>query len=241
MTRTSAVRSLARRSLGRPSLGRPSLGRRRVAGLCLLATAIAVPVLTGCEAGQNAPTLTFHPAAGGGYTTAPDGVSISNAFVLGPALNAQLPKGDSAGLFVSISSENGDTLESVTAPGAAGSVKLDGGSVTIPAGGAANLTGPSPKIVLDNLAAPLAGGGTVTLYFTFANAGTVPVQVPVQPHAYAYATYDTPASTTSTTTGAGGTASASLSASKHKKAQHGKTPHHASASASASPSPSVTP
>ena len=45
------------------------------------ALAVLVPVLAGCEAGMDAPTLTYHPAAFGGYATH-DGISIDNAFVL---------------------------------------------------------------------------------------------------------------------------------------------------------------
>ena len=33
------------------------------------AIAILVPALAGCEAGLNAPTLEYHPAAFGGYAT----------------------------------------------------------------------------------------------------------------------------------------------------------------------------
>ena len=44
--------------------------------------AVLVPALAGCEAGLNAPTLEFHPAAFGAYADK-NGISISNAFVLG--------------------------------------------------------------------------------------------------------------------------------------------------------------
>ena len=48
--------------------------------------AVLVPALAGCEAGLNAPTLDFHPAAFGAYATT-NGISISNAFVLGASPN----------------------------------------------------------------------------------------------------------------------------------------------------------
>ena len=40
---------------------------------CLLfgALAVLVPALAGCEAGLNAPTLEYHPAAFGGYAVSP--------------------------------------------------------------------------------------------------------------------------------------------------------------------------
>ena len=49
------------------------------------AIAILVPVLAGCEAGLNAPTLEFHPASYGVSTTV-NGIAIDNLFVLGPSL-----------------------------------------------------------------------------------------------------------------------------------------------------------
>ena len=52
--------------------------------MLLGALAVLAPALAGCEAGFNAPTLEFHPAAFGAYA-AKNGVSISNAFVLGPS------------------------------------------------------------------------------------------------------------------------------------------------------------
>jgi copper(I)-binding protein len=201
----------------------PRLTRRRV-GIALLACLVSIPALAGCEAGLNAPTLAFHPAANGATTTGA-GITINNAFVLGPAIGQSLPAGGRAGLFLSVYAANGDQLVSVSAPGYAGSVKLDGGAVSVGAGGTVNLTGPAPRIVLTKLTAPLQGGQTVTASFTFATAGTITVQVPVEPQAYDYATYlqpPTPTPTPSPTT-------------------TGK--HHASASAShsASASPSATP
>ena len=55
--------------------------------MLLGALAVLVPALAGCEAGYNAPTLEYHPAAFGAYASK-NGISISNAFVLGPPLGA---------------------------------------------------------------------------------------------------------------------------------------------------------
>ena len=80
--------------------------RRLLAG----AIAILVPVLAGCEAGLNAPTLEYHPASFGVSTTV-DGIDIDNAFVLGPALGETLPAGGTAGAFMSLSTQDsGDRL-----------------------------------------------------------------------------------------------------------------------------------
>ncbi len=168
----------------------PKSGNRSLKTAVLMC-ALAIPALTGCEAGLNAPTLQFHPAADGA-TAAADGVAINNAFVLGPAIGQTLPAGSQAGLFLSISSANGDRLKSVSAPGTAASVNLIGGPVDVAANSVVNLTGPAPRIVLTGLSTPLKGGETVQLVLTFARAGSAQLQVPVQPQAYGYATYAQP-------------------------------------------------
>ena len=71
------------------------------------AIAILVPALAGCEAGLNAPTLEFHPASFG-VSTIVDGITVDNAFVLGPALGDTLPAGGQAGVFLSLSTQDSD-------------------------------------------------------------------------------------------------------------------------------------
>jgi len=156
------------------------------------ALAVLAPALAGCEAGFNAPTLEYHPAAFGAYATK-NGVSISNAFVLGPSFGGPEVAGGRAGVFLAITSQNGDKLVSSIAPGTATSVKILGGPVSVPAVGSADLTGPVPRVVLNGLANPLQGGTLVKLNLTFAEAGTIAMTVPVQPKAYEYATFSPPA------------------------------------------------
>jgi hypothetical protein len=178
------------------------------------AIALLVPALAGCEAGLNAPTLEFH-AATNGISVIKGGINIDNAFVLGPGLNATLPVGGSAGVFVALLSQTSDTLESVSAPGTASSATITGGPVDLAPQALVNLDGPAPQIVLSGLTTPLAGGETIKLVLTFATVGAVTLQVPVEPRADSYATYSPPAIATpsaSPTASASGTATASPSA-----------------------------
>lgn len=199
------------------------------------AIAVLVSALAGCEAGLNAPTLTFHPANFGVDTTQ-NGITFDNVFVLGPSPGSALPPGGQASVFLAIQAQNGDRLVSVHAPGAATAVRIAGGSVTLPPLTLVDMSGPEPKVALTGLTSPLGGGETVQLSFTFAEAGTITFGVPVQPHAYAYATYSPPSiPTPSATTAhppAGGSATVSASASASPSG---------SASAGASASPSATP
>ena len=155
------------------------------------ALAVLAPALAGCEAGYNAPTLEYHQAAFGAYASK-NGVSISNAFVLGPSPSGPEVAGGRAGVFLAITSQNGDKLVSASAPGTATSVKILGGPVRVPAAVPADLTGPVPRVVLNGLANPLQGGELVKLNLTFAEAGTIAMTVPVQPKAYEYATFSPP-------------------------------------------------
>jgi copper(I)-binding protein len=178
--------------------------------LLLGAIALLVPALAGCEAGFDAPTLTFHPAANGATATV-RGVSIINAFVLGPGLNSELPAGGQAGVFLSIEAPDGDRLVSASAPGAATKVAITGGSVNLPRQSVVDLSGPDPDIVLTGLTSALGGGETINLVFIFAEAGVVTLRVPVEPRAYEYITFAPPPAPTPSPA-ASGTISASPSA-----------------------------
>ena len=176
------------------------------------ALAVLAPALAGCEAGFNAPTLEYHPAAFGAYAMK-NGVSISNAFVLGPSPSGPEVAGGRAGVFLAITSQDGDKLVSASAPGTATSVQILGGPVSVPAVGSADLTGPVPRVVLNGLANPLQGGTLVKLNLTFAEAGTITMTVPVQPKAYEYATFSPPPTPSPAATKKKANPSASASAS----------------------------
>jgi copper(I)-binding protein len=173
---------------------------------CLLigALALVIPAAAGCEAGSNAPTLEFHQAAGGAYTTF-NGITINNAFVLGAPTGSAVPAGSSASLFVSLfnGGTGDDQLVSVSAADYASSVHVTGGTVSLPPQGEVNLTGPQPSVVLSGLTKPLSGSEVIPVTFDFAHAGSVTLQVPVEPDSFYYSTYSappTPAPTTASPT-----------------------------------------
>lgn len=203
----------------RASFGKSVARSTLIGGLALL----AVPAVAGCEAGLNAPTLEFHAAAAGA-TTVFNGMSIGNAFILGAPSGSSVPAGSSASLFVGLfNNESGnDKLVGVSASGVAKSVTIKGGSITIPASGSANLTGPEPEIVLKGLTKPLSAGDTVQVVFDFSTAGVVTLSVPVEPQSFNWANYSappsptpsaTPSTTATPTTGATPTTSPSSTAS----------------------------
>lgn len=168
--------------------------------LLTAAVAALVPVIAGCEAGDNAPTLQFHyPTDAAG--TVVGGLSISNVFVLGAPLGSALPAGGSASLFFALVNQGpSDRLVSITAPGTATSVQLSGGTVAVPTAKPVFFTGPQPEAVLSGLTRTLTGGSDITLIMTFQNAGPVTLQVPVMARAQHYVTYAPPSPTPSPTT-----------------------------------------
>jgi len=201
-----------------------TVARRAMIG----AIALLVPALAGCEAGQNAPTLEFHPASNGAATIASN-ISLNNVFILGPSTGSTLPAGSSAGLFLALyNSGAADSLVSATANGAA-SIKLEKGTVALPTNTSVLLTGPTPELVLTGLTKPLSGGQTISVTLDFSNAGPVTLQVPVEPHSFYYDTYSPVASPSAT---ASATAKATTKAAK--------TTATATATATASASPSAT-
>ncbi len=173
---------------------RSSHGRKLLRRLLIGAAALLIPALAGCEAGNNAPTLQFHPAANGAYATA-DAIGVDNAFILGGPDDTPLAAGSSASMFFAVynGGSSADKLISVSAPTAATSVQVAGGSVAVPANGTAYLTGPTPKVVLRGLTSALTSGATVTVILTFQNAGAVALSVPVEPRTGYYSTFSPPA------------------------------------------------
>ena len=74
---------------------------------CAIAVAAAIPLLAGCEAGLNAPVLKWHPPTAGANKAIPAAtgsgfIAIRNVFVLGAPLNAELPAGSSASVFLAM-------------------------------------------------------------------------------------------------------------------------------------------
>ena len=194
--------------------------------ILIAAAAALIPMIAGCEAGTNAPSLNWHPPTDGTYHAIGD-ITISNAFVLGAPIGAALQKGQNAGLFLGlVNTGPPDRLVSVSAPGVARSVLLPGNQIPLPTQHAVLLTGPRPTVILEDLLHPIPDPATkwssvIKITLTFAIAGQVTIKVPVIPRANFYTTLQpAPAPTTPSPT---------PSSSKSAKS-----------SASASPSPSAS-
>ncbi len=195
---------------------------------CAIAAAAAIPLLAGCEAGLNAPVLHWHSPVAGASKSVPAAtglgfIAIRNVFVLGAPLNASLPAGSSASVFLALVNTGArDRLVSMSAPGTASSVTLPAGGVTLERSRTVLLTGPQPDVLLNDLTHTLVSGVNIRLVLRFQNAGAVTLFVPVIPKATYYATYSPAPSPTPTP----------AATKKHR--------HHGQASATATPSPGST-
>jgi copper(I)-binding protein len=180
--------------------------------ILIAAAAALIPLIAGCEAGSDAPTLHWHqPTDGTGKTVGH--ITISNAFVLGAPIGAVIPRGQNAGLFLGLANIGSpDRLVSISAPGVASSVLLPAGRVALPTQSTMLLTGPRPRIILEDLLRPLSGGSVITIQLNFAKAGSVILRVPVMPRAQYYTTLS-PAPTPTPSKASSPTPSASPSAS----------------------------
>jgi copper(I)-binding protein len=185
----------------------------------ITAIALLVPVLAGCEAGANAPTLAFHEASGGAHKVV-DNISINNVFVLGPPAGSTMTAGTSTGMFLALYNDGtqAEQLVGASAPGTATSVTLKHGAVSIAPGGSALLTGPEPEVVLTGLIKSISGGQTIPVTLNFAHAGPVNLQVPVEPYSFYYTMFSTaPTPTPSPSVSATASPNASSTPKAHKK------------------------
>jgi copper(I)-binding protein len=192
--------------------------------LLLASAAALLPVLAGCEAGNQAPTLEFHVPTDA-QTASAGSLLIRNVFVLGAPLGEKLQKGGVASLFFSVLSTSGsDRLVSISAPGSAASVQLPGGGLNVTTSHPVLLNGPQTKAFLTGLTRQITGGSALTIVLHFQQAGAVTVKgVPVMARAAHFVTYGPAPSPT---------ASKATTTAKKK--------HHAGATPTPTPTPSAS-
>jgi len=158
--------------------------------LVVVAAVGLIPVIAGCEAGNNAPTQQWHQPTPGASAIVDNTLRINNMFVLGPTPGFTLPRGASAGVFFALANDGApDRLLSIKAPGEATSVLVPAGGITLGRLQTLFLTGPSPRVVLQHLTRTLNGGQWVLLNLQFQNAGFVSMRVPVMPRTESYGTF----------------------------------------------------
>ncbi len=125
-------------------------------------------------------------AAGAAYAAPP--VAVSGAWA-----RATAPMQDEGAVYLSLTSEAGDRLVSVSTPDASGAMlhrttsgngmsgMADMDDLDLPAGRTVRLEPRGMHVMLMGLKHPLVAGGVLDMALVFAKAGTVRVRVPVVP------------------------------------------------------------
>jgi copper(I)-binding protein len=188
-----------------------------------------VPTVAACDAGNNAPTLEFHPQSAGVDATL-NGIEIRDAFVLGAQSGSTIPAGQSAGVFLAMynNTKSADMLVGATAASAAKSVRIPATGIRLGSFQATYLTGPKPEIVLTGLTHALQSGTSVKVTLSFINAGSITLDLPVLARSDDYATFSPPPTPTP-------------SAKPTKSGRAGSSPTSSSSSSSSgTPTPSTT-
>ena len=167
----------------------PSSRSLPLRGLLMVAAAALIPVIAGCEAGNNAPTQQWHQPTAGASAVVSDTMRINNMFVLGPVPGFRIPVGSSAGVFFALYNSGApDRLISIKAPSAR-SIQVPLGGIQVGRNQSLLLTGPQPRVLLRNLIRTLHGGQWVKMNLDFQSAGHVTLLVPVMPRAAFYSTF----------------------------------------------------
>ncbi len=165
-------------------------GALSLRGVVAVAAVGLIPAIAGCEAGYNAPTQEWHQPTPGASVVLNNTLRINNMFVLGPVPGLTLPRGASAGMFLSLSNDGApDRLISITAPRAASSVQVPPGGISLGRGQSLFFNGPAPRVLLQHLTRTLNGGQYIQVNMEFQNAGHVSLLVPVMPRAAYYSSY----------------------------------------------------
>ncbi|MDP9846908.1 copper chaperone PCu(A)C [Streptosporangium lutulentum] len=139
----------------------------------------AAPALAGCGAGFDA--ITNHPyAPTEALATEAKGISISQAFFLGPDSGTTIPAGAATPLYLSMVNTNQapDTLVGIGVDPALGTAKVSA-PVTLPVQTRVGVGKPTPTILIEGLKKPLSGGESIQVQLQFANAGLIPLTIPV--------------------------------------------------------------
>jgi copper(I)-binding protein len=158
--------------------------------LVVVAAVGLIPAVAGCEAGTNAPTQQWHQPTPGASAIVNNTLRINNMFVLGPAPGLTLPRGASAGVFLALANDGApDRLISITAPGAAATVLVPAGGISVGTNQSLLLSGPAPRVLLEHLTRTLHGGQYIRVNMEFRNAGHVSLLVPVMPRIASYGTF----------------------------------------------------
>jgi hypothetical protein len=143
------------------------------------------PALAACGAGFDANlSQPFTPTEAA--EASKNGVTVAQAFILGPESGQTLPANSSAPLYLTMVNDNatGDQLTKIL-PGGADPVETN---ISLPPRVLVKSANPTPQIVVKNIKNPLRGGESMKVTLQFQNAGAITMIVPVITRSREFAT-----------------------------------------------------
>lgn len=161
----------------------------RLRVLAVVALLAVAPALAACGAGADAnlaqPYLPTEAAE-----TSKNGITVAQAFILGPDSGQTLPAGSAAPLYLTMVNGNpaADQLTGIaTDPQAASSARASG-PIPLPPQVLVKSANPTPQILIEGIREPLMGGESMRLTLQFQNAGAITMDVPVITRSREFAT-----------------------------------------------------
>jgi len=158
--------------------------------LAVAALLAVAPALGACGAGFDAnlaQPYTPTEAAEASH----NGITVAQAFILGPESGQTLPAGSAAPLYLTMVNDNAsaDQLTGITVDNQFADSARTASAISLPPGTLVKSANPEPQIVVENLKKPLRGGENVKLTLQFQNAGAIDMNVPVITRSREFATY----------------------------------------------------
>ncbi len=147
------------------------------------------PALAACGAGSDANMAQPYIATEAAETTK-NGITVAQAFILGPEPGQTLPAGSAAPLYLTMVNGNttADQLTGIaTDPQTASSAKATA-PIALPPQTLVKSANPAPQVLIEGIREPLAGGESMRLTLQFQNAGAITMDVPVIARSREFAT-----------------------------------------------------
>lgn len=148
--------------------------------LAVAALFAAAPALVACGAGHDANLTESYSPTEAAQVSA-NGITIAQAFILGPASGAQITPGSAAPIYLTMLNSNTapDQLVSITTDSQMATSTRAAGAISLPPGQLVYTGTPTPRITLEGTKKSLYGGESTKLTLNFQNAGAITVDVPV--------------------------------------------------------------
>lgn len=156
----------------------------------VVAALLAVaPALAACGAGNDANMAQPYTPTEAAEKSQ-NGITVAQAFILGPEPGQTLPAGSAAPLYLTMvnGNQNADQLTGITTDAQAASSAKASAPIALPPQTLVKSANPAPQILIEGIRKPLLGGESMRLTLQFQNAGAITMDVPVITRSREFAT-----------------------------------------------------